>query len=299
MTIVEVRPVLRGELLYDEPMARHTSWRVGGPARRFYRPADIEDLVDFLRGVPEGEPLLWLGLGSNLLVRDAGFRGTVIATYGMLNKLEFLDECTLRAEAGAACAKAARFSVGRSLTGIEFLAGVPGTIGGALAMNAGAFGGETWNWVRAVEVVNRRGERRIRVPEEYRIGYRSVHGPDGEWFLAAHLKLVPGDGGAALARTKELLEQRARTQPIGEPSCGSVFRNPPGDYAARLIEAAGLKGKRLGGACVSEKHANFIINTGNATAAEIEALIRRVAETVEHVHGVRLQTEVVVVGEGS
>lgn len=299
MTTAEVRPALRGELLYDEPMACHTSWRVGGPARRFYRPADIEDLADFLRGVPEDEPLLWLGLGSNLLVRDAGFRGTVIATYGMLNKLEFLNEHTLRAEAGVACAKAARFSVGRSLTGIEFLAGIPGTIGGALAMNAGAFGGETWNRVRAVEVINRRGERRTRMPEEYRIGYRSVRGPDGEWFLAAHLGLVPGDGEAALARIKELLEQRGRTQPIGEASCGSVFRNPPEDHAARLIEAAGLKGKRLGGACVSEKHANFIINTGGATAAEIEALIRLVAETVERVHGVRLQTEVVVVGEDS
>lgn len=299
MTTTEVQPALRGELLYDEPMARHTSWRVGGPARRFYRPADIEDLVDFLRSsIPGGEPLLWLGLGSNLLVRDAGFHGTVIATYGMLNKLEFLDE-SLRAEAGVACAKAARFSVGRSLTGIEFLAGIPGTIGGALAMNAGAFGGEIWDWVRAVEVINRHGERRIRMPEEYRIGYRSVHGPDGEWFLAAHLRLVPGDGEAVLARIKELLEQRGRTQPIGEASCGSVFRNPPGDHAARLIDAAGLKGKRLGGACVSEKHANFIINTGSATATEIEALIRLVAETVERVHGVRLQTEVVVVGEGS
>lgn len=297
MTNVAVRPALRGELLRNEPMARHTSWRVGGPARRFYRPADIEDLVDFLRGVPEDEPLLWLGLGSNLLVRDAGFRGTVIATYGMLNKLEFLDEHTLRAEAGVACAKAARFSVGRSLAGIEFLAGIPGTIGGALAMNAGAFGGETWDRVRAVEVVNRRGERRIRMPEEYRIGYRSVRGLDEEWFLAAHLGLVSGGGEAALARIRALLEQRGRTQPIGAASCGSVFRNPPGDHAARLIEAAGLKGRRLGGACVSEKHANFIINTGDATAAEIEALIRLVAETVEHVHGVHLRTEVVMVGD--
>lgn len=293
------QPALRGELLLDEPMARHTSWRVGGPARRFYRPADIEDLAEFLRGLPADEPLLWLGLGSNLLVRDRGFPGTVIATYGMLNKLEFLDESTLRAEAGVACAKAARFSVGRSLTGVEFLAGIPGTIGGALAMNAGAFGGETWDWVSAVEVIDRGGARRVRQPAEYRIGYRSVHGPEGEWFLAAHLRLSAGDGEAALGRIKDLLDKRGRTQPIGEASCGSVFRNPPGDYAARLIEAAGLKGTRLGGACVSEKHANFIINTGNATAAEIEALIRQVAETVERTHGVRLEPEVVMVGEAS
>lgn len=292
------QPALRGELRYDEPMSRHTSWRVGGPARRFYRPADLDDLALFLSGLPEDEPLLWLGLGSNLLVRDGGFNGTVIATCGVLNRIEFVDGRTLRAEAGVTCAKAARFSVHRSLTGIEFLASIPGTIGGALAMNAGAFGGETWEWVQCVEVMNRRGERRMRRPGEYRIGYRSVQGPEGEWFVAAHLRLEAGDGKAAMARIKGLLDQRARTQPIGEASCGSVFRNPPGDHAARLIEAAGLKGRRLGGAVVSEKHANFIINPGAATASDIEALICEVAATVERVHGVRLQPEVVMVGEG-
>ena len=203
----------------------------------------------------------------------------------------------IRAEAGAACAKLARFAARAGLVGLEFFAGIPGTLGGALAMNAGAFGGETWRRVTLVETVDRSGRVRERLPEEFRIGYREVQGPAGEWFLAAHLELEAGDSEAAQTEIRRLLAQRAATQPTGQPSCGSVFRNPKGDYAARLIEAAGLKGERIGGAQVSEKHANFIINTGDASAADIEALVVRVQERVEAASGIRLQPEVRVLGE--
>jgi UDP-N-acetylmuramate dehydrogenase len=288
---------LRGELIEGERLALHTSWRVGGPAACFYRPADLEDLAAFLAGLDREEPLLWLGLGSNLLVRDGGFPGVVVSTLGRLDGLQRLAGSAVRAEAGVACAKVARFAARQGLCGAEFLAGIPGTLGGALAMNAGAFGGETWDRVLAVETVDRRGRLRERGPEDYRVGYREVIGPRGEWFVAARLGLTSGETHAAQARIRALLDQRARTQPTGQPSCGSVFRNPPGDHAARLIEATGLKGHCLGGACVSEKHANFIINRGDATAADIERLIEQVRDRVAQATGIRLEPEVHIVGE--
>lgn len=290
-------PALRGELLLDEPLSRYTSWRVGGPARRFYRPADSADLIAFLRQLDPEEPLLWIGLGSNLLVRDGGFAGTVIATQGRLVEMGRDGDCGIRAEAGVACAKLARFAARAGLVGLEFFAGIPGTLGGALAMNAGAFGGETWRRVLSVETIDRRGEVRQRLPQEFGIGYREVWSPAGEWFLSARLGLARGDTGAAQAEIRRLLDQRAITQPTGEPSCGSVFRNPEGTHAARLIQAAGLKGERIGGAQVSEKHANFIINTGGASAAEIEALLLLVQAAVEAASGIRLEPEVRIVGE--
>lgn len=292
-------PSLRGELLHNEVLARHTSWRVGGPARQFYTPADIEDLANFLVSLADDEALLWIGLGSNLLIRDAGFPGTVISTFGAMNGLRMLDEHTLRAEAGVSCSKVARIMTKQGLTGGEFLAGIPGSMGGALAMNAGAFGGETWQSVIAVETINRQGERWLREPDAYEIGYRQVRGPGQEWFIAAHLRYAPGATAEAQARIKTLLAQRGATQPTNLPSCGSVFRNPPGDHAARLIEACGLKGHCIGAACVSEKHANFIINIGAARAADIEALIEHVRATVEREHGVCLQTEVRIVGDAA
>lgn len=297
MTAV-VDPVApRGQLLLAEPMSRHTTWRVGGPAERMYRPADIDDLAAFLRGLPVDEPLFFLGLGSNLLVRDGGIRGTVILTAQGMDGLSRIGPDEVRAEAGVACARVAKFCTQHGLTGAEFLAGIPGTMGGALAMNAGAFGGETWERVVRVETIDRRGERWLRAPGDYRVGYREVVGPADEWFVAAHLRLQPGDGAEASARVKAMLAKRAATQPVGKPSCGSVFRNPPGDHAARLIEAAGLKGRRIGGAEVSEKHANFIINTGRASAADIERLIQLIRETVLERFGVVLVPEVRVVGE--
>ncbi len=286
---------LRGELRMDEPMSRHTSWRVGGPADLWYRPADLADLAEFLAALPPDTPVYWVGLGSNLLVRDAGIRGTVIGTHGVFARLERLGENRIYAEAGVPCAKIARRCAIWGLGAGEFFAGIPGTLGGALAMNAGAFGGETWNHVVAVETVDRAGVRHRRRPSEYEVGYRSVRGPGGEWFTAAELEFPTGRP-TTQESIRDLLVRRKETQPIGEPSCGSVFRNPAGDYAARLIEAAGLKGRRIGGAQVSPKHANFIVNTGGATAADIEALIRLVGDEVERVHGVRLEPEVRVLG---
>lgn len=289
----------RGELRYDEPMALHNSWRAGGPARCFFKPADVSELCEFLQQLDPQEPLLWVGLGSNLLVRDGGFPGTVIFTLGALNELEWLDATTLLAGAGVTCSKVARESARQGLTGLEFLAGIPGTMGGALAMNAGAFGGETWSRVVVVETVDRAGCLHTRKPGEYQVSYRTVEGVADEWFVAARLRLETGDSALAKQQIRKLLAQRGESQPVQQNSCGSVFRNPPGDHAARLIEATGLKGKTLGGAQVSRKHANFIINTGTATAADIETLLNQVQGCVEQAHGVRLEPEVRIVGEHS
>ena len=288
---------LRGELSHSVPLSDYTSWRVGGVAKQLYRPADSRDLIGFLQQLDAAEPLLWLGLGSNLLIRDGGFNGTVIATQGCLERLELQPDGLLYSEAGVSCAKVARFAARQGRVGIEFLAGIPGTMGGALAMNAGAFGGETWDAVAWVETVDRQGCVRRRDPSQFEVGYRSVKGAAGEWFLSTGLQIRPGDVAAGQQKIKQLLARRAETQPIGLPSCGSVFRNPAGDHAARLIEAAGLKGERIGGAVVSEKHANFIINSGAATANDIESLICLVRDRVEAASGVRLQTEVHMVGE--
>jgi len=288
---------LRGILRKDEPMARHTTWRVGGPAERFYEPADTADLAALLKRLPPAEPVFWLGMGSNLLVRDGGIRGTVIHTTNRLARLERLSGDQVWVEAGVPCAKVARFCARERLNGAEFLAGIPGTFGGALRMNAGAFGGETWPLVREVETVDREGVLRRRSAEEYEAGYRQVRGPEGEWFTAAILQLQEGEPELGQQRIRELLERRNASQPIGQANAGSVFRNPPGDYAARLIEAAGLKGSRIGGAVISEKHANFIVNSGEATAADIEALIERAATVVERHFGIRLRREVHIVGE--
>lgn len=291
---------LRGNLLLDEPMSKHTSWRIGGPADRYYQPADIADLSLFLSQLPENEPVYWLGLGSNLLVRDGGIRGTVIATSGVVDGLEQIDEKTVRAEAGVACAKVARFCARAGLSGAEFLAGIPGTMGGALAMNAGAFGGETWDVITAVETLNQQGQCQHHQPEDFEIAYRHVSGPKGEWFVAAQLQLKPGGEPEALqARIKALLAKRGDSQPTSLPNAGSVFRNPEGDFAARLIEACGLKRQCEGAACVSEKHANFIINTGGATSYDVETLIERIMQEVEEKQAVQLQREIHIVGEAA
>lgn len=285
-----------GALRHREPLARHTVWGIGGLADRYFEPADIHDLAAFLAGLPEGEPLLWIGLGSNLLVRDGGVRGTVISTV-RLRAVERIGSTTLQAQAGAAGPRVARIAARHGLTGCEFLAGIPGSMGGALAMNAGAFGAETWPAVSEVETVDASGERRWRPASDYRYGYRIVHGPRREWFVSCRLVLEPDAQRRAGIRIRQLLAERAATQPTGARSCGSVFRNPPGDYAGRLIEASGLKGRRIGGAVVSDKHANFIINDAGARAADVEALIAAVVEEVERRQGVRLEPEVRIVGE--
>lgn len=298
MMTASQQPALRGELRFDEPLSRYNTWRVGGVAQRLYLPADVSDLVAFLATLPPREPLLWLGLGSNLLIRDGGFKGTVILLQGRLSELR-VDGTQVDVQAGVACAKTARACARAGLTGAAFLAGIPGTIGGALAMNAGAFSGETWKIVERVDTIDRFGTVRQRLPGNFEIAYREVKRPGEEWFLGCRLRLAFGDTGAEQAAIKALLERRAETQPTGQASCGSTFRNPPGDHAARLIEASGLKGYRIGGAEVSPKHANFIINTGNATAADLEALISHVRAEVERQQHVQLRPEYHVVGESA
>ncbi len=299
MTQTVTRSGIRGRLRRDVPLATYCTWRAGGPADWLFEPADRADLAAFLRLLPAAEPLLWLGLGSNLLVRDGGFRGTVICLAGALGGLEFPDALRLRAEAGVTCAKIARVSVRRGCGGAEFMAGIPGTLGGALAMNAGAWGGETWPLVESVETIDRAGTVRVRAAAQYTAGYRTVRGPEGEWFVGATLALRSDPDGQGAARIRALLAQRQATQPLGVPSCGSVFRNPPGDHAARLIEACGLKGLRSGGCQVSPRHANFIVNDAGATATDIERLLLSVRDTVARVHGIELVPEVRIVGEAA
>ena len=305
--------VLRGRFLYGEPMGRHVSWRAGGPAQRVYVPADIADLCLLLRGLPAAEPVHMVGLGSNLLVRDGGVKGVVVLLHGALRDLALEARtqgippapegsppgAVVYAEAGVAAPKLARFCANHELAGAEFWAGIPGTVGGALAMNAGCYGAETWQRVIQVLVVNRAGRVAERLPQDYVIDYRHVALRAGheEWFLAGWFRLPRGDGAAARETIRELLRRRIASQPLGLPNAGSVFRNPPGDYAARLIESCGLKGVHVGQAQVSEKHANFIVNLGGATAADIERLIEKVEDTVEARTNVRLVREVRVIGE--
>jgi UDP-N-acetylmuramate dehydrogenase len=278
-------------------MSKHTSWHVGGPAEVFFNPRDREELMSFLRQLDSSVPICWVGLGSNLLVRDGGIDGVVISTHGTLDRLERQSETTVFVEAGVPCALIARQCIKWGLGPAEFFAGIPGTMGGALAMNAGAFGGETWNHVLEVETIDRHGKPHSRNSGEFKFSYRHVEAPVAdEWFLSAKLTFEhkPGANDAVV---RDLLAKRKATQPIGEWSCGSTFTNPPKDHAARLIEVSGLKGFRIGGASVSEKHANFIINHGQAKAADIEALITHVQATVEKLHGVRLNPEVRIVGK--
>jgi UDP-N-acetylmuramate dehydrogenase len=282
----------------NEPMHEHTSWRVGGLADWYARPESLDELKTLLAELPQDLPVHWLGLGSNLLVRDGGIRGAVIATSGLPKALQRLDDGRVHAGAGLPCALLARQCVKWQLGPAAFFAGIPGTVGGALAMNAGAFGGETWDSLESVETIDRSGGERTRPRAAFTVGYRSVRGAEGEWFLGATWKLTR-DTATTAATIKALLAKRNATQPLGLPSCGSTFRNPPGDFAGRLIEQAGLKGLAVGGAVVSAKHANFIINTGTAKAADIEALIEQVRAAVERHSGVRLELEARVLGEAA
>ena len=292
---------LRGTLAAGTPLARYTTWRCGGPADLLYVPADRDDLAAFLCQLPPGEPVTVIGLGSNTLVRDGGVRGTVVIMHNPGAALAVADGL-IYAEAAVACPKVARFAALHACAGAEFLAGIPGTIGGALAMNAGCYGGETWRNVVRVEVLGRDGRFEVRTPAEYAIAYRTVRRLDGSVadgiFTAAWFSFPPGDVTAARAHIKELLARRIATQPLNLPNAGSVFRNPEGDHAARLIESCGLKGFTIGGACVSEKHANFIVNPrGAAKAADIEKIIAHVRETVRANSGITLEPEVRVIGE--
>jgi len=293
---------LRGLLLRDEPMARHVTWRAGGRAKRAYRPADLADLAAFLRSLPAAEPVCFVGLGSNLLVRDGGFPGTVIllhSTHGALRK----EGEAVYADAGVASPKVARFAATHGLEGAEFLAGIPGTVGGALAMNAGCYGSETWDCVERIRMIDRSGDLVDRAPIDFEIAYRHValkHGRLGEdaWFVGGWFRFRPGSEARARIRIRDLLARRVASQPLAFPNAGSVFRNPPQGYAAQLIEACGLKGFAIGGARISEKHANFIVNPkGGASAADIEALIAHARKTVRATFGVDLFPEVRIIGD--
>ena len=305
--------VLRGHFLHNESMARHVSWRAGGPAQRVYVPADLDDLCALLQGLDPGESVHVVGLGSNLLVRDGGLKGVIILLHGVLDHLALETRSTglpvpppgmeasavVYSQAGVASPKLARFAANHDLVGAEFLAGIPGTVGGALAMNAGCYGSETWNDVIQVLTLNRRGVLNERRPDEYALGYRhaALKKPAEEWFVGGWFRFLKGDGAASREKIRKLLRQRIASQPLSQPNAGSVFRNPPGDYAARLIQACGLKGMRVGQAQVSETHANFIVNLGGASAADIEGLIERVEEKVEQMTNVRLIREVRIIGE--
>ena len=297
---------LRGLLRHEEPMAKHVSWHAGGKARAFYQPADVLDLAAYLRSCPRAEPVLFVGLGSNLLVRDGGFAGCVVFTHHALIGIEVESEVStprgtlaFRAGAGVPAPHLARFVAKHGGAGAEWMAGVPGTMGGALAMNAGCYGGDTWSHVISVETVDRAGVLRHRSPADYELGYRHVQlKPAGEeWFVSGVFGFAPGNESEAMARIKELLQRRVATQPLNEPNAGSVFRNPPGDHAARLIESCGLKGFTLGGAQVSPKHANFIVNLGGATARDIESTIDHVQLAVFERTGIELVREVRIVGD--
>jgi UDP-N-acetylmuramate dehydrogenase len=310
-------PNLRGDLRRDEPMARHVSWRAGGRARTFYQPANVSDLCLFLRSRAAGEPILFVGLGSNLLVRDGGFAGSVVFTHHALTGIEqigsdpnfpqsgkmgsdpSISRPTFSAGAGVPAPHLARFVAKHGGGGGEWMAGIPGTIGGALAMNAGCYGGDTWSHVIAAETVDRNGNVRMRRPADYSVGYRHVELRDGgeEWFVSGVFVFERGEQAASMQRMRDLLSKRVRSQPLDQPNAGSVFRNPPDDHAARLIEACALKGFTIGGAQVSPRHANFIVNLGGATAADIEALIDHVQHVVQIKTGIELIREVRIVGD--
>jgi UDP-N-acetylmuramate dehydrogenase len=287
-----------GELRENEAMSRHTSWRIGGPADLFFVPSSVEELSQFLHDLDADTAVFWLGVGSNLLVRDGGIRGVVVSAAKILRSLERVEPFLVKAGSGVPCTQLARQCLRWEIGPSEFFAGIPGTVGGALAMNAGAHGGETWERVESVRTIDRSGEIHQRAPGEYSIGYRSVTGPSNEWFIEANFRFDP-QAVASKETLDTLLERRKTTQPLGLPSCGSVFRNPPGEHAARLIETAGLKGHRIGGAEVSAKHANFIINSDNASATDVEELIEHVRRTVIEQHGIELRHEVRIIGEVS
>ncbi|MDO8953784.1 MAG: UDP-N-acetylmuramate dehydrogenase [Gammaproteobacteria bacterium] len=290
--------VEKGVLLSDVSLKPYSYWKIGGNAERFYWPHNLQDLSQFLKQVPANDPITFIGLGSNILVMDAGVEGTVILTQGALKEMTVIDDNKLRVEAGVACAQVARFAARHNRVDGEFFCGIPGTMGGALFMNAGAFGGETWQRVIEVETIDRTGVIRKRPASEFSPHYRHTDGlKEDEWFVAATLQFEIGDGALSLEKIKALLEKRAQTQPTGQPSCGSTFRNPPGNFAAKLIEASGLKGTQIGGLQVSEKHANFLVNVGNASSQDVLDLMALVHNTVLEKFGIDLIPEVKIIGK--
>jgi UDP-N-acetylmuramate dehydrogenase len=288
---------VEGVLLHDEPMDRHTSWRVGGKAEMFYVPTDKASLVQLMCQLPGNVPVFWFGLGSNLLVRDAGIPGMVVCTFKGMDEIERVDKESVYAQAGVACAKLAKFCARRGLVGAEFLAGIPGSFGGAVAMNAGAFGGDTWSMIERIECLDREGNIAWFEKSEISYQYRYVDLPENNWIIGAQIKLKSIKGLDLGRRIRELLKTRGNSQPVQSANAGSVFKNPENDHAARLLEEVGMKGRAIGGAEYSTKHANFIINKGNANASDIEALIELGRKAVKQRFGIELEPEVRIVGQ--
>ncbi len=276
-------------LLHNEPMGKYCSFRTGGIAQDFFTPETLDDLSDFLKN--NQNPILMLGLGSNLLVRDQGFDGVVIKLKHF-NQLE-INNHAITAGAGVTLAKLSRFCESKGINGAEFLSAIPGNVGGALTMNAGAFGSEIWQFVESVTTINDSGLIFERSSEDFDISYRQVLAKNiNEYFIAANFSF---NQIKKQQNIKSLLEKRNTSQPIGKANCGSVFKNPKDCHAAQLIEDSNLKGFCVGGACVSNKHANFIINQNNASATDIEKLIIHIQQTVKSKFNIDLKTEVVII----
>ena len=286
---------IKGNLSFNEPLEKYTSMRVGGPAEIFFQPYDLKELKLFLSKLDKSVPIFWLGRGSNLLIRDQGISGAVISLLLIKKEIIKVNEHCIEVSANVPCTMLSRQCMRWGMAPSEFFSGIPGSLGGALTMNAGAYGHETWDTVESVKVITRKGELIERHPSAYKVRYRKVEGPKNEWFVSAKL-VFDQKKSASISKQREMLSKRKSSQPLGKPSCGSVFKNPKGDHAARLIQEAGLKGYRIGGGKISEKHANFIINEGDALASDIESLIIHVQKEIIQKFNIKLQCEVKIVG---
>lgn len=281
-----------------EPMSGHTTFRTGGPADIFIMPKSLEEVKASILILQEHQvPVLVIGNGSNLLVSDKGIRGAVLQIGGRMSKVIVEGEC-IYAEGGVLLAALSAKAAENSLTGLEFASGIPGSLGGAVTMNAGAYGGEMKDVMISAEVLTRELEVKTILAEDLQLSYRHSILPEKEYILLnATLGLKKGNFDEIKTRMKELAEQRREKQPLQFPSAGSTFKRPEGYFAGKLIQDAGLKGKAIGGAQVSEKHAGFVINTGSATTQDILDLIVFCQQTVFEKFGVSLETEVKIVGE--
>lgn len=291
--------MISGRLRRNEPLRRHTSVRIGGPARYFVEPATVADIRTIRRAAAEWRvPCLVIGKGSNILVSDSGIPGIVINLGSLMSRTEWLSETDVFVEAGLSLPRLAKMVADRGLAGIEFASGIPGTVGGGVVMNAGAHGGEMADVVRRVHTIDSSGELRVFERDELAFAYRRSRfsKSDEHIVVGAELSFTPEDPNVIRERMKEFARHRRTTQPLGRPSSGSVFKNPPGDYAGRLIQAAGLKGARIGQAQVSPVHGNFIVNCGGATADDVMHLIDHVRNRVLQEFGVELQLEVELIG---
>ena len=286
------------QVLFQEPMSSHTTFRIGGPADYFLipkSPEQIRGVLDICR--EEGLPYFILGNGSNLLVSDRGYRGVIIQIFRNLNQITVEGE-SIRVGAGALLSGIAAAAKNAALTGFEFAGGIPGTIGGAVVMNAGAYGGEMKDILREVTVMTEEGEIRVIPAKDLEMGYRtSVIKKAGYLVLEVQISLKKGDPEAISDRMRELARMRTSKQPLEYPSAGSTFKRPEGYFAGKLIMDSGLRGYRVGGAQVSEKHCGFVINTGNATAEDVKTLMEDVAQKVQEKFGVVLEPEVKFLGE--